>query len=420
MLRSLLDKYLNTVYRAPEDEGGADDGAFEHSGGASADGDSGTDTPDSAGENAGEDGQGQRLSVRDEIKKAMAEANQTGQPKPKAKKADTPKQAAQQAPAAQQQQQQTPQQAQASIAAPDRLSKEAKAEWDKTPESIKQAFVKAEQDMQRGVDELKQKYAGIDQALAPHTDALRQMNATPAEAVNRMFLWFKALAGSPAQAFPGLAKSMGLDWNQIIAAAQGQQGQQQAQGQQPQGQQQATPPVIPDEIKTYVSGLETSVRNLAQQLNAMQTGFGSIQHDIQAEQMRKTEENLSLWSKDKEFFEEVRQDMARLIQADPELLKNGQVDLDGAYERAIYYNPVVRAKVLAKQQQANQQVQQEATTAATTARQAQVAKAKKAAVSLPVGSAPGLANGATTQRKPQGRTSVRDSIKAAMAELRDQ
>lgn len=419
MLRSLLDKYLNTVYRAPEDEGGADDGAFEHSSGASADGDGDTDTPGSAGDNVGEDGQGQRLSVRDEIKKAMAESNQTGQPKPKAKKADTPKQAAQQASAAQQQQQ-TPQQAQSSIAAPDRLSKEAKAEWDKTPESIKQAFVKAEQDMQRGVDELKQKYAGIDQALAPHTDALRQMNATPAEAVNRMFLWFKALAGSPAQAFPGLAKSMGLDWNQIIAAAQGQQGQQQAQGQQPQGQQQATPPVIPDEIKTYVSGLETSVRNLAQQLNAMQTGFGSIQHDIQAEQMRKTEENLSLWSKDKEFFEEVRQDMARLIQADPELLKNGQVDLDGAYERAIYYNPVVRAKVLAKQQQANQQVQQEATTAATTARQTQVAKAKKAAVSLPVGSAPGLANGATTQRKPQGRTSVRDSIKAAMAELRDQ
>jgi hypothetical protein len=418
MLRSLAQKYLDNVYRSPEDEGGADDGSLEHISGASADDGGVGDNSDGSGEASGEGGQ-QRLSVRDEIKKAMSEANQAAQPKPKIKKAAEPKQAAQQAQQANQTQQAQQTQQTQTIEAPDRLGKEAKADWDKAPESIKQAFVKAEQDMQRGVDELKQRYAGIDQALAPHTDALRQMNATPAEAVNRMFLWFKALAGSPTQAFPGLAKSMGLDWGKIVASVQPGQ-QQQGQQQQQQPEQQGTPPVIPDEIRSYVSGLETNVRNLAQQLNAMQTGFGSIQHDLQAEQMRKTEENLNLWSKDKEFFQDVRQDMARLIQADPELIKNGQVDLDGAYERAIYYNPVVRAKVLAKQQQANQQVQQEATQQATTARQTQVAKAKKAAVSLPVGNAPSNLNGAAQPKKPQGKTSVRDSIKAAMAELRDQ
>jgi hypothetical protein len=274
---------------------------------------------------------------------------------------------------------------------------------------LQEAFVKREQDMQKGVDELKSKYNLIDQSLAEHTDALRQMNATPGEAVNRMFLWFKALANNPVQAFPGLAQSMGMDWNKVVAAI--------TQGQQPQQQGQPGAPEIPENVKTYVGTLENQVRELSKMVQQVQSGFGNIQNDITAQNEAKTKENLGIWSKDKPYFEEVRQDMARLIQADPALVKNGQVDLDTAYERAIYYNPDVRVKVLAAQQQANQQVQQDQAAQATTQKQAQVAKARKASVSLPTTNAP---TGGPPSKKPTAKMSVRDSLKAAIAEFRDQ
>jgi len=160
------------------------------------------------------------------------------------------------------------------------------------------------------------------------------------------------------------------------------------------------------------------VRSLMQKVNEVTTGFGSIQTDIQAQHEQKARENLNIWSQGKKYFEDVRQDMAALLQSGMVPLKNGQVDLDTAYERAIYFNPEVRAKVLAEQQQANQEVQQQTTEAATTARQGQVAKARKAAVSLPVTNAPG--NPVAPSKKPQGRQSVRESLKQAIADLRDQ
>jgi hypothetical protein len=415
MLSSFRDKYMSSVFRAPDDEGGAD---VETNVSDIADtGDSSASTDDQGGAVDGGEETGeapQKLSVRDEIKKAMADSSQEAQAKVKPpqrqKKASAPVDPANKAAAAAlDPTKQAPAASQTTVPAPARLSPEAKAEWDKAPEAVKQAFVKAEQDMQRGVDELKSRYSLIDQAIAPHADALRQMNATPGEAVNRMFLWFKALAGDPAQAFPLLAKSMGFDWTKVAQATM------QAAAQQQPG----TAPEIPEPVRNYVSGLEQQIQRLGQQLNNVQSGFGSMQQDVQAQNEAKARDNLAIWSKDKEFFEEVRQDMGQLLQTGMVPLKNGQVDLDSAYEHAIYFNPDVRAKVLAKQQQANQQVQQAATAAATTAKQAQVEKARKAAVSLPSGNAPGAEPGKAPQ-KPGKKMSVRESLKAAMAELRDQ
>jgi hypothetical protein len=306
------------------------------------------------------------------------------------------------------------------IPAPARLSNDAKQAWGQTPPAIQQAFIKAEQDMQRGVDELKGKYASIDKAIEPHQDALRQMNATAGDAVDRMFLWFKALAGSPVQSFPGLAESMGLDWEKVVAAVQQsrqQPGQQTAQG-QPRSQQGA--PEVPEGVRNYIGNLEQQIHRMNNQLNEVRGGFNTMQQDVQAQNEAKARDNLSIWSKDKEFFEDVRQDMAQMLQTGMVPLKNGQVDLDTAYERAIYFNPDVRAKVLAKQQQANQAAQQEAADAATTAKANQAQRARKASVSLPVGNAPGTDNRAAGKAQKKGASSVRDSLRAAIAELRDQ
>ena len=400
--------FNEAILRSPDLEGGSDDATFEND----------NLEPDVGGHDDGgaDDGGGadsaeaseKPLSVREQLKKSIAEVNadnEKQQPKRKAKQASV-------APVQQPTATQSP-----AIAAPDSLAKEAKADWEKTPPAVQQAFIKREQDMQRGVDELKNRYSLIDQALAPHQDALRQMNASPGEAVNRMFLWFKALAGNPREAFPGLAKSFGLDWNQVIAATTGQQPGQA----QPQPGQQAQPDVIPEPVKNYVGQLEQRIQQLTNHLGQFDQRFGSIQQEMNQANLAKTSENLSIWSKDKEFFNDVRQDMARLVEANLIPLKNGQVDLDTVYERAIHFNPEVRAKVLAKQQQANTEVQQAQAAEATTQRQTQVAKARKASVSLPSGSAPGALNGgnATPARKPGQRLSVRDSLRNSIRELRE-
>jgi hypothetical protein len=424
MLRSFSKHFNNTVFRGPENEGGSDvvtgtenDSVSVNDGG----GDDDSSLPDD-GDGGAEGGDPSKpLTVREQLKRSIAEANEDAANQARSKKdSKTGRFSKGQTPTAQVDPATTttaPAQTSA-VPAPDSLSRDAKAEWDKTPPAIQQAFIKREQDAARGVQELKQRYEMIDQAIAPHQDALRQMNATPGEAVNRLFLWFKALAGAPAQSFPELAKSMGYDWNKIIAATSGQQ--QPAQAGQTVTQAGQTAPEIPEPVRNYVGQLEQRIEQLVQHIGQIDNRFGAVQQDMNATNEAKTRENLSIWAKDKEFYEDVRKDMANFIQSGLIPLKNGQVDLDTAYERAIYYNPEVRAKVLAKQQQANQQVQQTADAATTAQRQGQVAKARRAAVSLPSSNSPGLGNGQIPAKKPGQKMTVRDSLKAAMAELRDQ
>ena len=406
MLSSLTRHFNETVFRGPDTEGTGADVEDIHDDAVDATDDGGTDgSGDDLSEAPVEE---KRLSVREQIKKSMAETAEPAKPKrankgqaQAAPKVAEPLANAPAAPTA------------PAIAAPDSLSKEAKAAWEKAPPEIQAAFVKREQDMAAGVAELKNRYSQIDQALAPHTDALRAMNATPGDAVNRLFLWFKALASQPAKAFPELARNMGIDWNQLTAQQNPAQPATINQDGSP-----AAPTEIPEPVKNYVGSLERQLQQMGQLVNQIGGRFGQVESNLNAQNEARTRENLSIWSNGKPYFEDVRQDMAKLIETGIVPLKDGQVDLDTAYERAIYLNPEVRAKVLAEQQQANAQVQQQAAAVATTTRQAQANKARRAAVSLPV-STPGTPSG-NSSRKPPGKMSVKDSIKAAMEQLRDQ
>lgn len=423
LLRSLARHLNDTVFRGPDDELGSGEADIQDTGDTGGDVDAG-----GSDASAEPEGEPERLTVREQIKKSIAETSEPPAEKPKREKGTgrfkstkpddgtqppaDPNAAPAPAPAAAD-----------DIPAPASLGPEAKAAWANAPKEIKEAFIKREADMQKGVDELKGRYAQIDAALQPHTDALRQMNATPGEAVDRMFLWFKALSGQPTASFPALAQSMGIDWSKLVeATVQSQQlapGQQQQQQAQPEGE---APPEIPEHLKSYFNQLQQQIVGLTQQFNQVGGRFQTMEEQVQQQNAARTAENLSIWSKDKPHFEAVREDMANLLGKGVIPLKpDGQVDLDKAYETAIYFNPTVRALVLAEQQQANQQVQQETAAAATTAQQVQVEKARRAAVSIPSRQPPGAGNvGAAVKKKPGQRTSVRDSLKQAMAELRDQ
>ena len=290
------------------------------------------------------------------------------------------------------------------VAAPAALSAEAKAEWANTPKAIQDAFLKREADTQKGVDELKKKYSDIDTALQPHMEAIRRNGHSPAQAVTQLFAWMQALAGNPDVAFPALAKSFGYDIARFVpqnaATQQAQQAAQAAQQPDPNAQLAAEKPA-------YVAELEKRVEDLTKQIMGTQQTY---QQDV----AQRTNEVLMNWAKDKPHFDKVRGLMATFIQNGIVPLKDGQVDLDGAYDRAIYATPEVRQAILAEQEAAKQAAAKKKAEEAKKKAQEEANKARSRAVSLG-NSAPGepAAPGA---KRGKGK-SVRDSILEAREQL---
>ena len=295
------------------------------------------------------------------------------------------------------------------VPAPEAFSKEAKAEWAKTPPAIQQAVVKREQDMAKGVQELKSKYDDIEKALSPHIDSIRRFNKTPGQAIHQLFSWFQALAANPGQAFPALAQSFNYDLTKIAevakAAQAGQQGQP-GQEQQPEGQ-------LPEYVQKLIHDMTAKIASLEQ---GVTNRIGGLESTFQQQSEAKTQEILTNWSQGKDHFQEVRGLMAQLIASGAVPLKNGQVDLDGAYETAIFAHPEVRAKVLAAQEAAKEADRKAKEEAARKAQQAAADKARKTGVAV-TGGAPGapVAPGSRPGKKGSG-ASVRESLMNAIAE----
>lgn len=297
------------------------------------------------------------------------------------------------------------------VAAPEGLSAEAKAEWEKTPVAVQQAIVKRLADSAKGVEELKTKYTDLDKALQPHMEAIRRVGRSPAEAVSQLFSWFQALQANPTVAFPALAKSFGRDIAEFAGQPKPQPGQEKpAEGAVDPTTQAALPP----EVKAYIGQLEGKLGQLEQ---AFTQKIGSVENALTQQSQAKTDEVLAMWSKDKPHFQEVRELMANLIASGAVPLKEGQVDLDRAYDMAVYASPDVRTKVLAAQQEEQRKAAAAKVAAEKKAQQEQADKARKAAVSIG-GSAPGVPG---APGKPTGkRKTVRESIEEARAQVADQ
>lgn len=286
--------------------------------------------------------------------------------------------------------------------APEAFSKEAKAEWAKVPAPVQQAILKREQDVTKGVQELKERYADIDRAIAPHMEAIRRHGQTPAAAVNQLFSWFQALASNPKESFPALARSFGWELGQFVP--------QQAQQQQPQAGQEGQPQ--PQEIPPYVKEMDQKLEMLAQAFGQQLQG---VQQTFAQQSQAKTQEILDNWSKGKPHFQEVRELMAQLIASGAVPLNNGQVDLDAAYDRAVYAHPDIRAKLIAEMEAAKQKAAADKAETERKAQEAQANKARKAGISVGSG-APGAQNAQSAKKGGKGK-SVRESIMEAREQL---
>jgi hypothetical protein len=301
------------------------------------------------------------------------------------------------------------QEGEAATAAPEGWTKEAKAEWANLPPAVQAAVAKREADMAAGVENIKQRYQGIDQALAPRMELIRRHNKTPAEAVNQLFSWFEALSSNPVVSFPALANSFNFD----LRAIPGIVPQQQAGQQQPDPQAAQQQPQVEQE-PPYVTELR---QQLWQLQNGFQTQVGQLSQSYQQDKWNQTGQILGQWSKDKPYFNEVRHLMGQFISSGiVPPLANGDADLDSAYDRALWAMPEVRQKVMADQQKARVEAARAKKEAEQRAQQEQADKARKAGLSLGVG-APGTPADPSQRKAGSKGKSIRDSILEARDEV---
>jgi len=297
-------------------------------------------------------------------------------------------------------------QAETAWAAPEGWSKEAKAEAAKVPPAVQAAITKRETDMAKGVAEIKQRYADMDQAIQPRVDLIRKHGHTPAQAVNQLFTWFEALANRPDQAFPALMQSFRWDPRALLAHVQPAAKEPGAEGeQQPAGD-------VPPAVQDYINKMELRQQQLEQ---AVTQKFGHLENTFAEQSFAKTNDVLRNWSKDKPHFEDVRMAMAHFIGSGlVPPLENGSADLDKAYDMALYAMPDVRSKVLAEQSAKATADRKAKAEAEKKAQQAAADKARKTGLSI-TGGAPGAAV-ASQGKKPKSK-SVRESIEEARREL---
>lgn len=419
---NLLDKYKPIF--APEVEAGVDIGADagpppgEGSGGGGAP--SADDAP-------------QKLTIRQSLEKGFEDARKAERPRLKTPAAEKPKRAADQmreeaetdtaneetGAAPHTEEAGEPAAQVAASEPPAAWAKEAKAEWAKLPKVAQDAILKREQDVQRGVDELKSKYADIDASLQPHLPVIRQHGHTPAQAVNQLFGWFQALGANPDQAFPALIQSFGWDPRRVYPPQMQQpqqqtapQQQQQPNAQPPQGtpQQQQQPVQLPPEVVQYLQRMNQEIVNLRSSQTQQQQTY-------QQQQYKATEASMYAWAKDKPHFEKVRQQMAQLVGAGLVPMKDDRIDLDAAYQMAVRMDGELFAQ---EQQAAQEKLQADVAAKAKAAKEAQdkaAAAARKAAVSVTPAS-PGTNPGTRGTPQKGKKMTVRESLLAAIEENR--
>lgn len=312
-------------------------------------------------------------------------------------------------------------------AAPTAWTKEARAHWEALPPEVQAAVLKRETDVQAGVDKLKtenEQHKRIADVIKPHLGEIQQAGVAPEVGIQRLLDWHAKLRSQPVVRMAELMQVFGLDPFRPLLARR--DGQQQDGGQQQQTEQK--PAEIPAELKPLLEHLrptiEASSKPLADQLRAVTDKIAGIETGFSQASQRQTQETVETWGEKKPYFNDVRHIMTEILvgatqtnQAHRYLDAKGRVDLDKLYDAAIYAVPEIRAKVLEEQQAAqDKQRRDEAAARAKTEREA-ADRARRAGVSLP-GGAPGTQQGRQGTSPKKGR-SVRESVEAAVAEVRE-
>lgn len=197
------------------------------------------------------------------------------------------------------------------------LRKEEAAEWAKASPVLQQALLRRSEEMHKGLEQYRgaaQFAQKIAQAFQPYEHTLQQLGVSHEVAVSRLLEADNTLRyGSPEQkahALASLAYQYGIDIGQV----------------------QATPAPDPQ------------VHALQSELNQLRGIINDFQRTQQEREQGTLNSEIAKFAEGREHFEQVREDMAALLQA------GRAKDLSDAYEQAVWANPQTRAAMLAKQQ----------------------------------------------------------------------
>lgn len=227
------------------------------------------------------------------------------------------------------------------LAAPRTWRPEAAAEWANLPPTVQQEIAKREEDIFKGIEGYKQDATfgrGVQSVIAPYEATLRQYGIDPVQHVGKLMQAHHALAlGAPEQKlafFQQLAQDYGID----LSGAGGQQ------------------PYVDPEVQA-----------LRAELASVKSVTTTIQQERVSQHKAAIESEVSQFAADPAnvYFKDVVNDMAHLIKT------NQAASVKDAYEKAMWLNPVIRAKEISRQQA-------EATTKATKDAEAKALAAKRA------------------------------------------
>lgn len=264
------------------------------------------------------------------------------------------------------------------VDAPGPWAADAKAEWSKLPPAVQAAVMKREAEMNEGGRQWSDQKRRYEAILAPAAQAFQARNLSVEDGLNRLLSAQDFLDREPASAIAWLAKSYGVDLQNLAS----------------------NPPAPQPQLQS-----DPRVQQLAQQYSTLESQLNGF---LQSQTMGVIES----FAKDKPYYAEVESELLKIIPIvkaeNPDA--NPQAVLEKAYDQAVWLNQTVREKLIADRQQAQQQQQ-------TDAIKAKAAQAAKAAVSVK-----GSSNGvATPSRKPtMVDESVYDTVRRTLHELRQQ
>lgn len=270
-----------------------------------------------------------------------------------------------------------PETAAALDAAPKTWRKEAAATWAALPSEAKNEILKREADIFAGIETYKVDAGfgkSVKSVVAPYEQIMRDNNMDPVRTIGGLLNAHHTLATGTPQARQELFFRMAKDYGIDLTGASQEAGE---------------PPYVDPAVAALQNELASVKSTLSQQAQK-----------IAAEQRAVVSKQIDAFAADPSniYWNEVSDEMAALLES-----KQAST-LQEAYEKAIWTNPVVRAKEIAKQTaEATAKAQAEAAAKLEAAKQATAANVKARAKS----------GSATT---PLG--SLDDTLAAAMANIK--
>ena len=275
-----------------------------------------------------------------------------------------------------------------------------KSTWDKLSPEDKQVIISREKEVSDGFAQVSQRIRGVEElerVIAPRLQQIQEYGARPAQVVDRLFQWMEGISNpaTKANTFKELARSFGVDLNQLTST------------QQPNTTQTEEIDEPPPWFSDFTQGVTQEI--------------GTLKQTLSSQQRTAAENVVSSWAKDKPHYNEVAPLMGQLLQSGIVGLKaDGSVDLDTAYDRAIKLHPEVSALI---QQEAAEKASKEASDKAAKdakERVEKLARSRRAGAGLKP-AAPSMSSDQSLRLNgSKGKSSsVRDSIKAALEEVRE-